>query len=572
MRKIMNAADAFVDESLEGIMLAHPQSYRAASEDGRAVVRVDAGTGHRVGIVTGGGSGHLPLFLGYVGHGLASGVGVGNVFSSPSAKQLYAATMASNEGRGVLYLYGNYGGDVYNFDLAATLAAQDGVETATVVGTDDVLSAPMERAADRRGVAGLFFVMKIAGAKAQEGADLETVREIAERANGVCRTMGVGLAPTILPAAGEPTFTLNDGEMEVGIGIHGEPGHHRGPLEPADEIAQRFLTEIVPELELSQGSRVAVLVNGMGATPLEELYILYRKVHLTLLGMGVEIVWKFVGELVTSLEMVGASLSVIVLDDEMQGLLDAPAHSPFFSQGVVPQATRSASDKISVESTDFSEGEAREVRRAAKESNLRAWMLNVVAQMPRHSDELRNLDAAVGDGDLGVTIALGSKAILQALQELPSDAHPVELIKVAGSEFAAANPSTFAALVGGGLVTASSTFEDEEQHSTIQFAQAIGVLQQSIMDRGKAQVGDKTVVDILDAARRALLESTDSESSVQTMERVQRYALEALESSRGLSAKLGRAGWLGDRTKGHLDPGSVAFLRLLEEVQAALKE
>src|SRR5699024_3504831 len=181
-----------------------------------------------------------------------------------------------------LYLYGNYGGDVYTFDLAADLSAADGVRTTTVVGTDDILSAPPEKAATRRGVAGLFFAYKTAGASAERGDDLDTVTEIAQRTVDRTRTMGVGLSPTILPAAGEPTFTLDEGEMEIGIGIHGEPGHHRGPLETADQITDRFMEELVKELPLTMGEKVAVLVNGLGSTPLEELYLIYRRVHPTL--------------------------------------------------------------------------------------------------------------------------------------------------------------------------------------------------------------------------------------------------------------------------------------------------
>ncbi|WP_344732567.1 dihydroxyacetone kinase subunit DhaK, partial [Spinactinospora alkalitolerans] len=333
LKKIINRPADFVDELTEALLLAHPERLRAASADRRALVRADAPVAGEVGIVTGGGSGHLPLFLGYVGQGLATGVAVGNVFSSPSAEQIAAATRACDGGAGVLYLYGNYGGDVYNFDLAADIVAPQGIRTATVLGTDDVLSAPRGRESTRRGVAGLFFAYKTAGAAARRGGSLEGVSEIARRTVEGTRTMGVGLSPTILPAAGEPTFTLEEGEMEVGIGIHGEPGSHRGSLETADEITDRFLTEILAELEPGPGDRVAVLVNGLGATPLEELYLIYRRVHHVLAERGVVVHRRYIGEFATSLEMAGASLSVLRLDDERAELLDAPAASPFFAQG-----------------------------------------------------------------------------------------------------------------------------------------------------------------------------------------------------------------------------------------------
>lgn len=330
MRKIINDPDAFVDEVLQGILLAHPDRLASVGDDARVLVRKDQPAG-RVGIVTGGGSGHLPLFLGYVGRGLCSSVAIGNVFSSPSAEQMLAAIKAADEGAGVLCLYGNYGGDIFNFDLACDLA--DDIETATVLGIDDVLSAPRERADARRGVAGLLFAYKIAGAAAERGDSLAEVTRLADRTVRATGTAGVGLSPTILPAAGVPTFTLETGEMEIGIGIHGEPGAHRGQLESADQIADRLLAPIVADLELVAGDRVAVLVNGLGATPLEELYLVYRRVVQSLTGAGVEIKRSLIGEYATSLEMAGASVSVLKLDEELLPLLDAPASSPFVGFG-----------------------------------------------------------------------------------------------------------------------------------------------------------------------------------------------------------------------------------------------
>ncbi|MFM0476935.1 dihydroxyacetone kinase subunit DhaK [Paraburkholderia strydomiana] len=333
MKKIINEPDAFVDEIIESLLIAHPAWIKSATADKRALVRKDAPKAGRVGIVTGGGSGHLPGFLGYVGEGLCSGVAVGNVFSSPSAEQILEATKAVNGGAGVLYVYGNYGGDVLNFDLAADLAEPDGIEIQTVVLTDDVASAPKERAADRRGVAGMLFAFKCAGAAAERGDSLDEVARICGKANANCRTMGVGLSPTILPAAGKPTFTLPEGEMEIGIGIHGEPGTHRGNLESADAIAERITREILDDLDAEKGSRVALLVNGLGATPLEELYLLYRRSARLIADRGLKVARSYVGEYVTSLEMAGASITVMLLDDELQALLEAPASSPFFRDG-----------------------------------------------------------------------------------------------------------------------------------------------------------------------------------------------------------------------------------------------
>jgi phosphoenolpyruvate---glycerone phosphotransferase subunit DhaK len=255
------------------------------------------------------------------------------VFSSPSSEQILEATKGVNGGAGVLYVYGNYGGDVLNFDLASDLADAEGIDIKTVVLTDDVASAPKDRAEDRRGVAGMVFAFKCAGAAAERGDSLEEVARLCAKANANCRTMGVGLSPTILPAAGKPTFTLPDGEMEIGIGIHGEPGTHRGKLESADEIAQHLMRKMLDDLAAPKGARLALLVNGLGATPLEELYLLYRQAAKTIEGDGLHVAYTYIGEYVTSLEMAGASLTVMLLDDELEALLDAPAQSPFFRAG-----------------------------------------------------------------------------------------------------------------------------------------------------------------------------------------------------------------------------------------------
>jgi len=332
MKKLMNEPSAFVDQMLEGLLLAHPDHLKSVGGTNRALVRADAPVAGKVGIVTGGGSGHLPIFLGYVGRGLASGVAVGNVFSSPTVEQIAAATHGVHSGNGVLYLYGNYSGDVLNFDSAAEEVDADGIRIETVLVADDVASAPPNRSANRRGVAGMFYAFKIAGAKAEEGGTLDEVKEVTLKALANCRTMGVGLTPSVLPTVGKPTFSLADDEMEIGIGIHGEPGIRRGKLLSADEITTDIVERLVADLGLQGGEQVSVLVNGLGATPLEELYIVYRKVHQILSSRQVEIYRRYIGEFATSLEMAGCSITLLKLDAELKTLLDAPASSSLFLQ------------------------------------------------------------------------------------------------------------------------------------------------------------------------------------------------------------------------------------------------
>jgi dihydroxyacetone kinase len=331
VQKIINDPVAFPAEVLEGILAAHPDRLRAA-EDPRAIVRADAPVSGKVAIATGGGSGHLPVFLGYVGEGLADGVAVGNVFASPSTDQMLAVTRAIHGGAGVLYLYGNYGGDCLNFDLAAELAADEGIEVATVLGADDVASALPERANRRRGIAGIFFLYKVAGAKAAEGASLAEVVATTQRAAAGVRSMGVALSSCTVPAAGKPTFELPAGEMEIGMGIHGEPGVRRGRLATADEIADELMASILADLPYQPDDEVAVLVNGLGATPKEELYLLYRRAAAILAERSITVHRAYIGEYATSLEMAGASISLLRLDDELRRLVDAPMDSPFVVQ------------------------------------------------------------------------------------------------------------------------------------------------------------------------------------------------------------------------------------------------
>ncbi len=328
MQKLINDPEDFVDETLEGLVLAHGDRVRRLDVEPRAVIRADTDFKGRVTIATGGGSGHLPLFVGYVGVGLADGCAVGNLFASPSADQMLQVTRAIDGGQGVLYLYGNYGGDGLNFDLSAELAAAEGIKVKSVRFADDVTSAPPDRAAHRRGIAGIFFAYKIAGACAASGADLDTVAATTARVLDRTRSIGVALSACTLPTVGHPNFEVPEGEMEIGMGIHGEPGVSRGPLEPADAVADEMLSRVLEDMALPAGSSVAVLIDGLGATPPEELFILYRRVHGALSELGHTVHRAFVGEFATSLEMAGASISILQLDPDLTRYLDAKSDAP----------------------------------------------------------------------------------------------------------------------------------------------------------------------------------------------------------------------------------------------------
>lgn len=332
MKKFLNKPEMFVDEMLEGILAAHPDQLKNVADDVRCIVRADAPVKNKVAIATGGGSGHLPLFLGYVGHGLLDGCAVGGVFQSPSSDQALEVTKAIHGGKGVLYIYGNYSGDIINFDMAAEMADMEDIRVETFVAGEDVASAPKGEEEKRRGVAGIFFVYKAAGAKADEGADLDEVKRIAELAGSRVRTMGVALSPVIVPEVGKPSFTIGEDEMEIGMGIHGEQGIRRGKLLTADEVVQEMMDKILPDLPYETGDEVAILMNGLGSTPKEELYVAYRKVSRILKAKGITVAKVYVGEFATSLEMAGFSISALKLNDELKGLLFREAKTPFFEQ------------------------------------------------------------------------------------------------------------------------------------------------------------------------------------------------------------------------------------------------
>ena len=327
MKKLINDPFDVVDEMVEGFVAAHADVVRQVGE--RAVARHPA-EHPKVGLVIGGGSGHEPAFLGYVGPGLADAAALGNIFAAPSPDVCLDAIRAASTGMGVLLSYGNYAGDILNFGIAADQAAAEGIDVRTVLVTDDVASAPRDEIGRRRGIAGDVIVFKCAGAMAERGASLDEVERVTRAANAATRTMGVALSPCEVPGSGRLSFELGDDEMEIGLGLHGEPGVRRGPLMSADETGQVLVDTILADMEVPSGHDVALLVNGLGGTAQLDLYILYRAARRALEAAGNHVSRSLVGNYITSLEMGGASVTVTTLDDELGGLLDAPANAARF--------------------------------------------------------------------------------------------------------------------------------------------------------------------------------------------------------------------------------------------------
>ncbi|WP_461173587.1 dihydroxyacetone kinase subunit DhaK [Arthrobacter sp. Z1-9] len=333
MKKLINDPKLVVDESVQGFGQAHADLV-TVSTDPTFITRNEAPVSGKVGLVSGGGSGHEPLHAGFVGHGMLDAAVPGAVFTSPTPDQILPATLTVNSGAGVVHIVKNYTGDVLNFETAAELAEAEGVNVRTVLVNDDVAVEDSLYTAGRRGVGGTVLVEKIAGAAAERGDGLDAVAAIGERVNSNVRTMGVALSACTVPHAGSPSFDLADDEIEIGIGIHGEPGRHRIAMENADGITDRLLGPVLADLGISSGDRVLLFVNGMGGTPLSELYIVYRRAAQVLADSGATVERSLVGNYITALEMQGCSISVLRLDDELTELWDAPVHTAALRWGV----------------------------------------------------------------------------------------------------------------------------------------------------------------------------------------------------------------------------------------------
>ena len=330
MKKIINNPSDFVEESIDGLIKSHPDVYALAKDNGRVITRAKKAS-KKVGIVTGGGSGHLPVFTGYVGTGFLDACAIGSVFASPSVEQMVSAIKNADNGNGVLCIIGNYGGDVMNFEMACEMVEAEGIKTKKIIVADDIASASVEEKSKRRGIAGMIFVFKIAGAIAESGASLEEVFNTASEANINIRTLGVALSPCILPEAGKPTFEINDDEIEIGMGIHGEPGIKREKLKPANELVDDLYKRIIIDSKLTANDNIAIMINSLGATPLEELYIVSKRVNENLSSSKINNIKTYVGRYATSMEMAGMSITTLKLTDNLKKNLLATSNCPFWN-------------------------------------------------------------------------------------------------------------------------------------------------------------------------------------------------------------------------------------------------
>lgn len=568
-KKMINNPDALIEHLIEGMVSAHPKHLTVEGETGRAIVARNGPREGKVGIVVGGGSGHEPAFAGYVGQGLADSAPLGNIFASPSPSQIMDAGFAADGGAGVLFLYGNYTGDVMNFGMAAEGLAEHDIVARSFVVTDDIASAPSDKIHERRGIAGDFFVFKVAGAAADLGLTMEDVEKAAARANDATRTMGVALSACTMPQTGVANFELPVGEMEIGMGIHGEPGIERGAAGSADEVADKLLNPILDELALSANDKVAVLVNGLGSTSLLELYILHRRVSQVLQDRQVKIHNSWVGEYCTSLDMEGASITLMKLDDDLQRWLDHPCDTPALSVGETVAPTVGSMRRTRVK-TKQSERQVIDRSQLKTEGNVtpevfRAMMLASVRVIKSERDNLNALDGAIGDGDHGLTMEMGWKAVEVALNKTPMDATISELCDDIADAFLESVGASAGPLYSSAFKAAGAAVSDRLNLDAEKLVDLIAALAAGIQERGGAQPGQKTMVDAwvpaTDAAKGALASGGSSSECILA---AADGASSGAQATKDMLSDMGRSKKLGERSRGHIDPGAASAALLLK--------
>ncbi|OJY27333.1 MAG: dihydroxyacetone kinase subunit L [Rhodobacterales bacterium 65-51] len=577
-KKLINAPEDIIPQLIAGMVAAHPDMLTVEGPTGRAVVAVDGPRDGKVGVVVGGGSGHEPAFAGYVGRGLADAAAVGNIFASPSPEQILDAARAADGGAGVLLLYGNYTGDVMNFTMAAEELAAAGTPVRQVQVADDVASAPVERRGERRGIAGDFFVFKVAGAAADLGEPLARVEALARKANDATLSMGVALGACSLPQTGKPNFEIGDDEMEIGMGLHGEPGIRRDKLAPADQVTDTLMEAILSEMAPARGDRVAVLVNGLGSTSLVELYILFARLRQVLDARGITIYRSWVGEYATSLEMAGASITLMRLDDELAALLDHPCRTPALTVGAI-EGTAASTARSARKTVTGAEPAARSaptvalIRDGAITPPLfRAMMQRAGDEIIAARDWLSELDGVIGDGDHGVTMEIGWKAVQGALENAPGDETIEGSCKRMAKAFLDAVGASSGPLYATAFLRAGAAVSDRQNLDAGALAAWLAAALQGVRDRGRAEPGDKTMIDAWVPAVARAQEALATGAELAVIEAARDGAEAGMKATAGLESRRGRSAKLGARSKGHIDPGAASTFVILRAMAAAMAE
>lgn len=561
MTRLYNDPATFSEDALAGFCDLYPQYVRAV--DG-GVVRAAPGPEGKVAVVVGGGSGHYPAFCGVVGPGLCDGAVVGNIFTSPSAQRAHTVAKAAHRGGGVLFSFGNYAGDTMNFGAAQERLRAEGIDCRTVVVTDDVASAPRGQEHQRRGIAGDFVVFKLASAAAEEGRSLDEVERVARAANDRTRTLGVAFDGCTLPGQDHKLFTVPAGKMGLGLGIHGEPGVSEVDLPSAAEVADALVEGVLAEAPADVGQRVGVILNGLGATKHEELFVLWRRVSHRLRSAGLAVVEPEVGELVTSLDMAGVSLTLVWLDDELERYWCASADSPAYRKR--PQPTRAAAAVVETaveEAVQYPEAAPGSVACASTIADVLAAVRQAVVDA---EEELGRIDAVAADGDHGRGMVKGATAAADAAAAaLAAGAGAESVLAAAGDAWAAQAGGTSGVLWGTGLRAFAACLGDDRAPTPADIAAGVAAFAATVQRTGGAQVGDKTMVDAIVPFARAFAVDGRWRPAAAAARR-------AAEDTASLAPKLGRARPLAERSIGTPDAGAVSFALIAEVVANAVEE
>ena len=557
MTHVYNDPAEFKNDVMKGFAAAYPQ-YVQRVEGASGFVRAGGPLEGKVSLVIGGGSGHYPSYNGVVGTGFADGAVLGDMFASPSAEQVYRVAKAADGGAGVVLGFGNYAGDRLNFGVAAERLIGEGIDTRIVYVTDDVASASREEQQKRRGIAGTFTVYKMAAAAAENGANLDEVERVMRAANAATYSFGVAFHGCTLPGADQPLFSVDEGHMDFGLGIHGEPGITSAPWMSAKDLAGKLVETVLAERPEGVTGRAAVLVNGLGATKYEELFVLFGHVNELLETAGVVLVSPEVGELVTSLDMSGCSLSVTWLDEELEGFWVAPADTPAFRRGTAVASERfttrraaagHVAEAVTVEASEDSIAAAAVARKAVDA---------IYAVVEENKEYLGRIDAIAGDGDHGIGMSRGSKAAAEAANQTQGGVETV--LSAAGHAFGDRAGGTSGILWGLLLEGVGKGLGNTEAVTAKRLADAVQGSAQQLQGFSKAELGDKTMLDALFPFVDTLVDKVDAGASISEAWRSAADACQAAaEATASLVPKIGRARPLAERSVGTPDPGAVSL-------------
>ena len=569
MTRIFDDPASFADDALDGFAAANRRY--VARVDGGVVRSTEMAEG-QVALVIGGGSGHYPAFAGLVGQGLAAGAACGNMFASPAAGQVYRVAKTAQNGGGVLLSYGNYAGDVLHFGQAELRLNAEGIDTRTVLVTDDIASAPIDQLENRRGIAGDLTVFKVAGAAAEAGLNLDDVERLARKANYRTRSLGVAFDGCTLPGADQPLFSVEPDHMSLGLGIHGEPGISDHPMPTASELAELLVSKLLEDKPDDAGSRVAVIVNGLGTVKYEELFLLYGRIETLLATAGLEIVDPECGELVTSLDMAGVSLTLLWLDDELETYWAAPADTPAFRKGNV--AARPHRNVQQLAADTAAPVEKPTPAAAALAASVVILLDAVRSVVIEHEAELGTMDAVAGDGDHGIGMRRGIEAAADAAGKAVADSAGVDrVLTAAGEAWSEKAGGTSGALWGSGLIALAHSLGNRESYGSQDALSAASAFGAAIRNLGKAEPGDKTMVDALVPYLGTFSGQLDNGTPLaDALTAAADAAATAAQETAALRPRKGRARPLAEKSVGHPDPGAVSFGLIAESVAHAVRD